>query len=139
MSDSIPSASSAPSPHFEPDRPKPIERSKIEAAIHLVQQNIFDLSNAEDEEPPKGRSRVVNAALLFLKVEEKCTEAEFQWAISELCSRQLLRLRTACKPSTDLFPPLPVRVMRRAFCVSLPLCDASAIFSPRSWRPYCTD
>jgi hypothetical protein len=97
MSDGLrPGVESPPLP-FRPNKPRPL-RPLIEAAKQLIQQEIFNASNAHGEAPPPSPHRVVNGAIFLVNLGRRCTHASFQWAVYELLGRGLLRIRPAQEP-----------------------------------------
>jgi hypothetical protein len=70
----------------------------IEAAKQLIQQEIFNASNAHGEPPPQSPHRVVNGAVFLVNLGRRCTHASFQWAVHELVESGLLRIRAAERP-----------------------------------------
>jgi hypothetical protein len=82
---------------FQPNKPRPA-RAAIDAAKRVIQQQIFDHSNAEGEDPPASPHRVVNGAVLLVNCGRRTTHPSFQWAVYELASDELLRVRPAARP-----------------------------------------
>src|SRR5262249_15763990 len=84
-------------PPFFPTKPCP-PRDRIDAAKQVIQQKIFDLSNADQEDLPEPPHRVVNGAVLLVNCARRASHSEIQWAVPELHAGGYLELRPANRP-----------------------------------------
>jgi len=82
---------------FRPNKPRPL-RPVVDAAKQLVQQEIFNASNAHGESPTPLPHRVVNGVIFLVNLGRRCTHASFQWAVHELLEQGLLHIRPAQVP-----------------------------------------